>query len=77
MKTKEILSHSLGEYSQQLYEAFKEGYKLSDNPSYYPWVDHLYHAIMELPNEIAPQIEKPQADKPQADKPQRGRPVKS
>lgn len=72
MKTKEILSPSLGEYSQQLYDAFKEGYRLSDKPAHYPWVDNQYNAILELSEDVAPQVEKPQADKPQ-----RGRPVKS
>lgn len=69
MKTKEILASSVGQFAQDLLNAYKEGYTLSDKPSNYPWVDTQYHAILVLSEDST--------ETPSVKPPQRGRPVKS
>lgn len=66
MKTLEIVTPSLGQFAAELFNAFEQGYKLSDKPQHYPWQDLQYNAILVLGEPVK-----------EEQKPARGRPAKS
>ena len=67
MQTLHIMESSLGAYSTALQKAFEDGFKVSENPKHYPWLDLQFNAILE----------KGVAEKQEKVAQSRGRPAKS
>lgn len=51
METLTILEVSLGAYTKAVQEAVLAGYRMSEEPSKYPWTDNQFNAIFELAGE--------------------------
>lgn len=68
METLAILESSLGAYTKAVQEAVLAGYRMSDEPSKYPWNDTQFNAIFELSSE---EDNTEQPNKPSAGRPRR------
>lgn len=66
METLTILESSLGAYTKAVQEAVLAGYRMSEEPSKYPWTDAQFNAIFELVGEEdnAEQSNKPSVGRP-------------
>lgn len=68
METLTIREVSLGAYTQAVQYAVLAGYRMSDEPSKYPWNDTQFNAIFELAGE---EDNTEQSNKPSAGRPRR------
>lgn len=68
METLTIREISLGAYTQSVQDAVLAGYKMSDEPSKYPWNDTQFNAVFELSSE---EDNTEQPNKPPAGRPRR------
>lgn len=75
METLTIREVSLGAYTQAVQDAVLAGYKMSDEPSKYPWNDTQFNAVFELSGtSVVDSAEAAQDETEQPNKPSAGRP---
>lgn len=55
-----IRESSLGGYTQAIQDAILAGYRVSEEPSKYPWIDQQYNAVLERSDAaVEPSTEEP------------------